>query len=65
MPKFQVTRTAFGYVRGTQTFEVEAHNPKEAVALWWEGTLTDEVIIRDDREGEDYEVTEILLKHHE
>ncbi|UGO50054.1 hypothetical protein RGZ1_23 [Morganella phage vB_MmoM_Rgz1] len=48
--KYKVTVPFSGYVRGYQTYLVEAESEQEALDDYWSGELIEDEIVRDDRE---------------
>jgi len=63
MKKYQITLPFCGYLRGFDTYEVEAASREDAVDMVEEGDIesTDRQVVRDDREHfwEDMEIEEV------
>lgn len=51
--KYKVTVPFAGYVRGYQTYLVEAESEQEALNDYWSGELIEDEIVRDDRERDE------------
>lgn len=61
MKTYNVTIPSWGYVRGQETWKVEAESPEHAIEEWYTGVLIDNQISRDDRERDpaDAKATEV------